>query len=262
MKRKVLSFLTIALCTTLLSSCKPPLWFIDDAGGNQYKDRQQLVFTHLWQRGSADYTRINEVINTFNESEVAKELNVYVKGQGINFWDYWDKVNLSFNSGSAPDIFLHAVSSTPTRLNQLLNLSEMYRDDVANGRETLDANEMFFESQINDIAKYDENNDMRAWPFSSTVRVVYYNKDLFEEAGITEVPTTWDELEEASVKLTKYKVENDVTSGYAQVGFDPFSQEGQYMHQWGWLTGHSFWSTDPTNGRPVPNFDDPTLVSN
>ena len=34
------------------------------------------------------------------------------------------------------------------------------------------------------------------------------------------------------------------------------------MHQWGWLTGHNFWSTDPTNNRPVPNFNDPTLIKN
>lgn len=264
MKRKVAGLLTVLLCTTLLTSCKPPLWFIkDDTGSSNYKDRQQLVFTHLWQRGSANYTDVNNMIKKFNESNIAKELNVFVKGDGINFWDYWSKVDLAISGGSSPDIFIHAVSSAPTRLNQMLNLTKMYQDDIANERESLDANEMFFPSQINDIAKYSSNGtDMHAWPFSSTVRVIYYNKDMFEEAGITETPKTWAELDEASRKLTKYNVEGDVSSGYAQIGFDPYTAEGQYMHQWGWLTGHNFWSTNPTNNRPVPNFNDPTLVKN
>lgn len=33
--------------------------------------------------------------------------------------------------------------------------------------------------------------------------VVFYRTDLFEEAGITEFPKTWEEYEEAAKKLTK-----------------------------------------------------------
>lgn len=258
--KKLISTLLLG-CSLLLTSCKPPLWFIeDDGGGSQYKDRQQLVFTHLWQRGSTNYTEINNLIKAFNETEAAKELNVYVKGDGINFWDYWTKVDLSISGGSAPDIFIHAVSSTPTRINQLLNLTEMHQKDVDNGRETLDEHEMFFPSQINDIARYaNDGTSMYAWPFSSTVRVIYYNKNLFKEAGIKEIPTTWAELEKVSEKLTKYNTLGDVNSGYSQIGFDPFTSEGQYMHQWAWLTGHQFFTED-SDGKPVPHFNDQKLV--
>lgn len=259
-KKSYLFYISSFISLTI-ASCSPPLWFLKDQGGTTYTDRQQLVFTHMWQRGNADYEMINDMIEKFNESEIAEELNVYVRGNGINFWDYWEKVNLSISGGNAPDIFLHAVSSTPLRLSHLLDLTEMYEDDVANGRETLDANEMFFESQINDISRYDENNHMRAWPFSATVRAVYYNKDLFEAAGIEELPTTWNEMEEISKKLTTYKVDGDPSSGYEIVGWDPFMAEGQYIHQWGWLSGHEFWSYD-SNGRPVPNFADPEFIEN
>lgn len=264
MKKKFATILAFGMAITSLSSCKPPLWFIkDDQNITQYKDRQQLVFTHLWQRGSTDYPAVNAMIKKFNESDIAKELNVYVKGDGINFWDYWDKVNLSISGGSAPDIFIHAISSSPTRMKQTLNLTSMYNDDVANNRDTLDANEMFFESQIEDIARYSSNQkDLYAWPFSSTVRVVYYNKTLFEEAGITTIPTTWEEMEQINRILTIYNVDGDETSGYKQVGFDPFTAEGQYIHQWGWLANHEFWKTDSVTGRPIPNFNDATLINN
>lgn len=138
----------------------------------------------------------------------------------------------------------------------------MHDDDVANGRDTLDENKMFFPSQINDISRYaPDGKSMHAWPFSSTVRVIYYNKDLFKEAGITETPKTWAELDAVSEKLTKYNTPGDVNSGYAQVGFDPFTSEGQYIHQWGWLANHSFFTED-SNGRPVPHFNDSTLIEN
>ena len=255
-KRSTLLFITLA---TICSSCKPPLIFLPDDETVNYENRQELIFTHLWQRGDPYYKKVNDLIKAFNETEIAQELNVYVKGDGTNFWDYWTKVNLSISGGSAPDIFIHEVSSMPTRIRQLLNLSEMYRQDVEKGRETLDSNEMFFESQINDICVYSENKeDLFAWPFSATVRVVYYNKTLFEEAGITSVPTTWEAMEEASRKLTKY----DETGAYSQVGFDPFTAEGQYLHQWGWLSNQEYWLTDPSTGRPVPNFNNQSHIDN
>lgn len=263
MKRKIICINSLVLSFSLLVACKPPLWFIDDGNTTNYKDRQQLIFNHLWQRGSTNYKEINDLIKKFNESDIAKELNVYVKGDGINFWDYWSKVDLSISGGSAPDIFIHAISSTPSRINQLLNLTEMYQKDVANSRDTLNAEEMFYPSQINDIAKYSDNQkDMYAWPFSSTVRVIYYNKDLFKKEGIDKIPTTWAELDEISQKLTKYNVAGDESSGYKQIGFDPFNSEGQYIHQWGWLADHQFWSEDANTGRPIPNFNDKKLISN
>jgi len=45
-------------------------------------------------------------------------------------------------------------------------------------------------------------------PYVSTVRELYYNKDLFEEAGLTEPPDTWPELEQAARQIKdKLRVE-------------------------------------------------------
>jgi len=259
---KKLKFVIALLVGTLgLTSCSPPLWFMETEDISDYSGRQQLIFDHLWQRGADYYNEVNDLINSFNESDIAKELNVYVKGNGINFWDYWDKVNLSISGGTSPDIYIHCISSVPTRLKNLLNLDSMYEYDVENGIDSLNSRDMFFDSQISDISKY-SNNEMYAWPFSSTVRVVYYNKDLFAQAGIEKLPTTWDEMEEVSKKLTTYKTPGDEDSGYQVVGYDPFSGEGQYLHQWGWLEGHSFWSYDSETGEPIPNFNDDECIDN
>ena len=39
-------------------------------------------------------------------------------------------------------------------------------------------------------------------PFNKSTEVLYYNKTFFEENNLT-VPTTWDEMEEVSNKITE-----------------------------------------------------------
>lgn len=66
-----------------------------------------------------------------------------------------------------------------------------------------DAEEVEFEdfmAACQDVCTSGEGNTV-ALPMMTESGVVYYNKTLFEEAGITELPTTWDELYEVAAKL-------------------------------------------------------------
>jgi raffinose/stachyose/melibiose transport system substrate-binding protein len=51
------------------------------------------------------------------------------------------------------------------------------------------------------LAKTAYNDQMHGVPYTNHGMVVYYRKDLFEEAGITEEPTTYEELLAANDKL-------------------------------------------------------------
>lgn len=55
-------------------------------------------------------------------------------------------------------------------------------------------------------------------PQSKTALVLVYNKTLFEEAGITEPPKTWDELYECAKLLTKTKEDGSKQYGFAHPG--------------------------------------------
>lgn len=46
-----------------------------------------------------------------------------------------------------------------------------------------------------------ESGDVVALPMMTESGIIYYNKTMFEEAGITELPTTWEELYEVAVQL-------------------------------------------------------------
>jgi raffinose/stachyose/melibiose transport system substrate-binding protein len=54
------------------------------------------------------------------------------------------------------------------------------------------------------LDNYSFNGNVYAIPDGSNIEVVFYNKDLFKEAGINAIPTTFDELV-ADVKLLKAK---------------------------------------------------------
>ncbi|THB77939.1 MAG: sn-glycerol-3-phosphate ABC transporter substrate-binding protein UgpB [Desulfobacteraceae bacterium] len=51
-------------------------------------------------------------------------------------------------------------------------------------------------------------------PFNSSTPVLWYNKDAFKEAGITQAPTTWPEVAEASRKLVNAGYESGFSFGW------------------------------------------------
>lgn len=59
----------------------------------------------------------------------------------------------------------------------------------------------------------DTDGNMLSFPFNSSTPIMYYNKDMFEAAGLNpdQPPTTWQEVEDASLQLME--------SGAASCGF-------------------------------------------
>ena len=73
---------------------------------------------------------------------------------------------------------------------------------------------------------------------------MFYNKDLFEEAGITEVPTTWDELVDVAKKLTLDKDGDGETDQWGMMfEMDDYWQPLTYIIQ----AGADQWNENRTN---------------
>jgi multiple sugar transport system substrate-binding protein len=92
--------------------------------------------------------------------------------------------------------------------------------------------------------------DIYGIPFETDVRVLFWNKQLFEQAGLDpeRPPQTWDELEEFARQL---EVQADDGS-WERIGFMPL-----------WNAGPNFWAF--TNGWEQvvdgrPNYDDPAYI--
>lgn len=222
--KKISVLLLSLLLVFSLAGCK------DDEAG----DRIKLEFWHMSPIGSDSYKGVKKIISNFNDSQDV----YYVKGVGFSFWDYWDKVNVAIASDNAPDIGFHTLDNVILRAKSeaTYNISDLIADDVANGIDTLDLSDLH-QNQL-DFATYDD--DLYALPFSSTTRVLYYNLEMFEEAGLTEtdVPTTWSELETVAHKLD---ISDDGT--IKQLGFDPTYGQGTYQGYL-WQSGIDFFDAD------------------
>ncbi|MGI6725313.1 MAG: ABC transporter substrate-binding protein [Christensenellales bacterium] len=92
------------------------------------------------------------------------------------------------------------------------------------------------------LAYYTIDGIINSMPFNCSTPLMYYNKTAFEEAGITEVPTTVDDILEIAEKLTTYDADGKIE----RAGFT-FSNYGWFFEQWTGKMGREY--VNNGNGR-------------
>lgn len=131
-------------------------------------------------------------IEAFNASQD----EIVVNASSIPWSQYWDKLVVGLPAGSAPDVF---------------SINALNVVDYARNGYLLDITDLF-ESGAVDVTKYPAHTVathtvdgvLRGIPRDFDAIAVYYNKTLFDEAGV-EYPKdgwTWDEFIETAKKLT------------------------------------------------------------
>ncbi|RLP74563.1 sugar ABC transporter substrate-binding protein [Mycetocola tolaasinivorans] len=104
-----------------------------------------------------------------------------------------NKVSVALNSGTTPDVITELASRTQQYIakDQLTNLDKLYTDAMPKSD--------FLPGTLADVSTGDK---AFAVPYRWDNLGLFYNKDLFEKAGITEPPTTLDELKADAEKLS------------------------------------------------------------
>lgn len=85
--------------------------------------------------------------------------------------------------------------------------------------------------------KLQVNGKAYGMPLDSAPEVLYYNKAVFDKAGVTEAPTTWDEYYEAAKKIRELGEDYYITNN---AGFQPFTAQA-------WQAGGHMWTVDGEN---------------
>ena len=120
--------------------------------------------------------------------QVAKDFeadnpDVDIKIEALQHEDMLTKLDAAFQSGDAPDIYMERGGgelADHVEAGLTKDLSESSADII---------------SQVGgSVAGWQSDGKTYALPFSVGVVGFWYNKDLFAQAGITETPTTWDEM--------------------------------------------------------------------
>ncbi len=136
---------------------------------------------------------LTEIINDFSE-----ETGIDAEIQVVTWDDYWTLLSAGAQGGSMPDVFwMHSNEAERYMSNEmLLDLTDRIAES-----DSIDLSK--YPADITELYTYDDKN--YAVPKDVDTIALWYNKTLFDEAGIA-YPTadwTWDDLYEAAKALTK-----------------------------------------------------------
>lgn len=106
------------------------------------------------------------------------------------------QLTVAIASGETPDLY----TAGPPDVAALTSSSQVLSiDELASKNDTKITRDMFFKP-LQDIVVRDDT--LYGVPISTGATALYYNEDLFKEAGLTRAPQTWDEFIEYAQKLT------------------------------------------------------------
>ena len=190
--KKVLSVaLALAMSLTLLAGCggggtSTPA---STAGGDStpavdtgaIEEGAKLVYWPMWAETEPQGMVIAEAIEAFTE---ATGVEVEVNFAGSR--DTRKTLQPALDAGETVDVFDEDIERVNiTWGDYLLDIQEMYDASELNGAQN---------ATLINLAKELGGGTLKSVPYQPSTFVVMYNKDLFEAAGITAVPTTWDEF--------------------------------------------------------------------
>ncbi len=194
MKKVAVFIWCIVLTMVVLAGCSGEK-ATTGTGGNSDVDKENsekvTISYAVWDSNQA--ALIEQIADDFE-----KETNIHVEIQ-VNGWaDYWTALEAAATGGSLPDTFwmhsnnIYYYASN----NQLLDLS-----DYIASSDDIDLSN--YPEGLNKI--YNLDNHQYAIPKDFDTIGLWYNKTMFDEAGV-DYPNdtwTWDDMKEAAKKLTK-----------------------------------------------------------
>ncbi len=185
MKRKPFSFLAILVAFTLvIALCYNLLLSSDDLSSD-------IVTIKLsgWGASSVEQKRLKQLLEDFE----LEHPDIKVKYEVIND-QYMDVIKTRLVGEAAPDVFYLDALEAPFLMSQnVLEPLDSYINpefDISDFQQTL-LNSFKYKNQIYGIPK------------DYSTLALFYNKQAFNEKGLTNPPASWDELRTYSQKLTE-----------------------------------------------------------
>lgn len=206
MKKIYVIFLVVVFSVIALTACNSSS---TEDGGNE---GGQTEITYYSFSAMPDYeNELEEMVAAFEEINPDIKVNVEL----APFDDYFTRLQTRIAGNEAPDVF---------ELNYENFIQYASRGTLADLTEFIEKDDDFDPSQLNEQAfkayQYDGKQYGMVESFSNVV--MYYNKDLFDEAGL-DYPTadwTWEDELEAAKKLTD--PDKNIWGMYAPVTMNEF----------------------------------------
>lgn len=194
-----------------------------------------IEFWSFWGSGPRRET-IEAIIEDFNASQD----EIVVEHVYQPWGDIWTKSLAAVTAGNPPNIVVQDINTARQRADaqQATNIQEYLNAED----ETIE--ERFY-PQLWDTVIYED--EAYGLPFNTDTQVLFYNKDLFEEAGLDPdtPPETWAELEEFARTL-----EIQEGDDWERFGFYPL-----------WNLGTDVWAINADNGTSWFDAEDNVMIN-
>ena len=157
-----------------------------------FASAEETVTLRFWAHWGSEQRRptINKICDMFNEKYADQGIQVeYVY---VPFGDIETKMLASVTAGNPPSVVITAIEDVANKAmrNQAANISEYLAPDT----------QAKFYEKYWDMVTW--NGGVYAIPFNTDTRLLYYNKAMFEAAGVkVEDITDWASFQDACVKL-------------------------------------------------------------
>ncbi len=155
----------------------------------------------------------------------------------VGWSDLWNKIVTSIAAGAAPDVMYIGSRWIPELANMgaIIPLTNYI---------TPQKKDMYYPTVWNTVTY---KNEIWGVEKSMSTEVFIYNKKLFEEAGITSTPTTWNELLNDAKKI--YNPSKGIY-GIAMAGANFISTLSQFQN---YLYANNGWIVNPTTNKVAIN---------
>lgn len=187
-------------------------------------DAQDITLWYYWET-EGHQKALNEMIENYNNSQADYKLTA----KYVPFADFKKQLSIGASASELPDL---VILDSPDHASYA---SMGIFADVTGKFDVTD----YYEGPVSSCTVDDT---LYGVPFGCNCLSLYYNQDMFDAAGITKAPETWDELKETAEKLT-----TDSVTGLAFCSLQ--NEEGTFnFTPWLWSTGASSYEMDSEGG--------------
>lgn len=181
-------------------------------------DGTNLVF---WMQSYGSDPSIQRAAMDKVTADFLEKTGISVEYNIVDWNSASQKLTLACTGGEAPDVAdIFFTKSMATMSSEEYGIMEI--NDVV---EEMGGEETWITAGKDEACV---NGDWYGIPWRADTRVLLYNTEDFEAAGITEVPKTWDDLVEAAQKLTTVDENGNIT----HAGLAWYSDMGRYDQTW------------------------------
>ena len=201
-----------------------------------YSPEAPITIQFWHNRGSgANLEATEKAVEDFNAT-VGKEKGIVVEQVFIGGYpELYTKTQLATQSGEQPVI----ASSGNTYIAPLVDDGILFDMMPLAERDGFDVNNIL--DCFMEIAGNTDGH-LYSLPYIRSTPVLYYNKTIADELGLT-VPTTMDEL----VEFAKAFIQKDADGTITRWGFEMFNDYGYYQASFLWQLGESMVAEDGTS---------------